>query len=236
MLAHGDYQADLGPDVVVEAGRQDDSFGHRADQQDQLLSCALGLSALRLGLLGSWSILLSWSRLGAGLVSHHPLGRRPCQPRTLELSLGLDAYSIRHKPNPCGKAYPAGLLVALCEPSSMRRRRMDQVLAVPVSGAGSVTSLLFGALPYAVRPATACTGPNAELWARLRWRSSDPLGRSAVHAHARFAILALIGHPILHRREASAALRRLARWTRPSVDCLLCNICLGYGTIGLFLD
>ena len=216
MLAPRDLEADLGLDVVAEVGRRDDSFGHPAHQRDQLLSCALGLSALHLGSLGSWSVLPSWRRLGAGLVSHHPLGRCPCQPRTLELSLGLDAYSIRHKPNPCGKAYyyyyyPAGLLVALCEPSSMRRRRMDQVLAVPASGAGSVTSLLFGALPHAVRPATACTGPNAELWARLSWRSSDPLGRSAVHAHARFAILALIGHPILHRREASAALRRLAR-------------------------
>ena len=160
MLAPGDLKADLGPDVVAEVGRRDDSFVHRADQRDQLLSCARGLSALDLRSLGSWSVLPSWRRLGAGLVSHHPLGRCPCQPRTLELSLGLDAYSIRHKPNPCGKASPAGLLVALCEPSSMRRRRMDQDLAVPASGTGSVTSLLFGALPYAAGPATACTDPN----------------------------------------------------------------------------
>ena len=198
MLAPGDLEADFCPDVVAEAGRRDDSFGHRADQQDQLLSCALGLSALRLGLLGSWSILLSWSRLAAGLVSHHPLGRSPCQPRTLELSLGLDAYSIQHKPNPCGRASPAGLLVALCEPSSMRRPRMDQDLAVPASGAGSVASLLFRALPYAVGPATAYTGPNAELSARLSWRSSGPLERSAAHSHVHFATLAQIDHPILH--------------------------------------
>jgi hypothetical protein len=211
MLARGDCQASLGPDVAAEVGRRDDSFGHRADQRDQLLSCALGLPALLLGPLGSWSVLPSWSRLGAGLVYHHPLDRYPCQPRTSELSLGLDAHSTRHKPNPSGKASPAGRLVASCEPSSVRRRRMDQDLAVTASGASSVTSLLFGALPYAMGPMTAYTGPNAELWAHLSWRSFDPLGRSAAHSLVRFAILALIDHPILHLCEAGAALRRLAR-------------------------